>query len=105
MFDFGKREPYRNGKIRKSARGQQCQVRHPLHCNNNPETTVWAHSNYSSDGKGMGQKSDDIFGCYACSGCHRWLDELTDEYYTKYEMFHEAMKRSIRILLDLNILK
>src|SRR6185369_6740264 len=59
--------------IRKSAKGQECTLRFPC-CNFDPETTVWAHSNRTQDGKGMGIKSRDEEGCYACSSCHSWLD-------------------------------
>jgi len=56
--------------IRKSARGQTCQVRVPGVCNHNPETTVLAHMN----GAGMGAKAADHEAAYACSACHEWLD-------------------------------
>lgn len=56
--------------IRRSARGQQCQVRVPGVCNHKPETTVLAHMN----GAGMGAKAADHEAAYACSACHEWLD-------------------------------
>lgn len=56
--------------IRKSAHGQQCQVRVPGVCNHKPETTVLAHMN----GAGMGAKAGDHEAAYACSACHEWLD-------------------------------
>jgi len=39
----------------------------------NPETTVLAH--IESDAKGMGIKSPDFFGVYACSDCHDIIDK------------------------------
>jgi Protein of unknown function (DUF1364) len=56
--------------LRKSAKGQQCQVRIINVCNWNPETVVLAHLN----GAGIGRKDSDLFGCYCCSSCHAWLD-------------------------------
>ena len=83
-----KKKPFRSKKIRESARGEQCTIRSPL-CNFDAETTIWAHSNSLSDGKGMGIKADDRVGAYCCSGCHRWLDEgfakreVKDSYFKK----------------------
>jgi len=59
-----------SSKLTKSARGQECQVRIPDHCNFNPETVVLAHVN----GGGMGMKSNDIHGAFCCSSCHDILD-------------------------------
>ena len=60
--------------LRKLARGKPCQVRIPIHCNHNRETTVLAHyrlAGYS----GMGTKPDDwSFGAWACSDCHDVID-------------------------------
>jgi hypothetical protein len=41
-------------------------------CNWNPETTVYCHTNSSTDGKGMGLKSKK--GAYGCSSCHDVVD-------------------------------
>jgi len=57
-------------KYTKSAKWQHCQVRIAGVCNNNDETTVFAHLN----GAGIGMKHEDILGAYACSACHAWLD-------------------------------
>ena len=57
-------------KLRKSAQGQECQVRIPAICNGNQETVVLAHLN----GAGMGMKHADIHGSYACSACHDVID-------------------------------
>lgn len=61
----------RSKKIRESARGEDCTIRYPG-CNNDKQTTVFAHIN--SRFKGMGNKSPDLFGVYACEFCHRMLD-------------------------------
>ncbi|AZZ98772.1 DUF1364 domain-containing protein [Pseudoalteromonas sp. R3] len=63
-----------NNKLRKSAKGQECQVRLPEICNWDPETTVLAHV---GKGSGMGQKCDDIHATFACSACHAEMDRVT----------------------------
>lgn len=45
-------------------------MRIPGVCNWNNETVVFCHLN----GAGMGMKYADLFGAYACSKCHEWLD-------------------------------
>lgn len=62
----------RSKKILRSAKGAPCALRLPGICNNNPETTVWAHLN--GFGKGMGMKTHDILGFPACSACHAEYD-------------------------------
>jgi hypothetical protein len=57
-------------KLRKAARGRDCQVRIPGVCNHNPETTVLAHLS----GAGMGRKANDLHGAWACSDCHDVID-------------------------------
>ena len=59
--------------LRKSARGQECQIRIPGVCNFNPETTVLCHW---PDG-GMATKSPDVIGAYGCSACHDAVDRRT----------------------------
>lgn len=58
--------------IRQSARGEECTLRLPGICNFDLETTVLAH--LPSRLKGMGTKSADIHGVYACSCCHDAID-------------------------------
>lgn len=98
-------------KIRQSARGEECQIRIPGVCNGNPETTVWAHANGSAAGKGIGMKSPDILGAYACSNCH---DAYDRRQYARIGclfsreqvelMFWQGHARSVRILMDKGIL-
>ena len=61
-------------KITESARNEPCAVQIPGACNGDPSTTCWAHSNKLRHGKGVGKKSIDVFGAYACSGCHDVID-------------------------------
>lgn len=57
-------------KLRKLARGRECQVRIPGVCNGDPATTVLAHLN----GGGMGMKRHDLHGAWCCSSCHDAID-------------------------------
>ena len=58
--------------LRKLAEGERCLVRSPL-CNNDPATTVLAH--YRLVGiSGIGMKSPDLLGAWACSACHDLVD-------------------------------
>jgi hypothetical protein len=60
-------------KLRKEARGRGCMVRIPEVCNHNSETVVLCH--YRLVGvSGMGMKSPDILGAWACSACHDAID-------------------------------
>ena len=60
-------------KLRKLARGRDCQIRIPFVCNRNPETTVLAHYRLSGFA-GTGQKPSDLLGAWACSACHDAVD-------------------------------
>lgn len=93
---------YRNKKILAAANGQACTVQSPA-CNGNPATVVAAHSDYAEDGKGMGQKADDCFVAFACSGCHHWLHEGKEG--DRYRAWHRGFKRTLRTLLDTGVLK
>jgi len=60
-------------KLRKEAKGRGCMVRIPEVCNHNSETVVLCH--YRLVGvSGMGMKSPDILGAWACSACHDAID-------------------------------
>lgn len=91
-------------KLLKAAQGQECTMQTPW-CNNNPQTVVACHSNDGEDGKGMGQKADDIFIAFGCSGCHKWYDEGPVSKEEKRDVFIRAMKRTWRILIKNEILK
>lgn len=60
--------------IRDSAKGEDCTVRIPGVCNSDPATVVWSHYPENAAGKGMGTKSLDAAGCYACATCHDVVD-------------------------------
>ena len=87
-------------ELRKSARGRKCQLNIPGVCNENRETTVWAHCNSVATNKGFGIKSHDLFGCDACSACHYWLDQGRASKEDKESYFWPAMVRSLSARLN-----
>lgn len=99
----GKRRP-KMTPIRKSAKGQACQVQSFV-CNGNPETVVLAHRN----GAGIGRKVDDRDGCYACSDCHSLLDGgyvqfgMTRE--ERDELHDKAITLTQRILIEQGLIE
>ena len=96
-------------KIRKSAKGKECQVRIIGVCNGNPETVVWAHANGFVSGKGIGMKSNDLLGSYACQSCHDYYDRRISGSHVDYDKikldFYEGHLRSLQILIDEGIVK
>jgi hypothetical protein len=62
--------------LRKEAKGRGCMVRLPGVCNHNSETVVLAHIRIAGV-SGMGIKSPDLIGAWACSACHDELDGRT----------------------------
>lgn len=80
-------------------------MRIPGVCNFNPETTVWAHANGLGAGKGMGMKTPDILGTYACSACHDAYDRRKPLpfHVSRDEVklaFHEGHQRSLLKLME-----
>ena len=59
--------------LREKARGQECFLRLPGHCNGNPETVVLAHIRRGGIA-GVGQKPCDTAAMPMCSGCHAVFD-------------------------------
>jgi hypothetical protein len=62
--------------LRKEAKGRACMVRLPGVCNFNSETVVLAHIRLAGV-SGMGMKSPDLIGAWACSACHDEVDGRT----------------------------
>ena len=62
--------------LRKEARGRGCTVRIPGVCNFNSETVVLGHIRVAGV-SGMGLKSPDLLGAWACSACHDEVDGRT----------------------------
>ena len=64
--------------LRKEAKGRGCMVRLPGICNFNSETVVLAHIRVVGV-SGMGMKSPDLLGAWACSACHDEIDGRTHQ--------------------------
>ena len=62
--------------LRKEAKGRGCMVWIFGICNHNSETVVLAHIRIAGV-SGMGMKSPDLIGAWACSACHDELDGRT----------------------------
>jgi hypothetical protein len=58
--------------LRAEARGRDCQIRLEC-CNGDPNTVVLAHFRLAGL-SGMGFKSPDFIGAWACSACHQRVD-------------------------------
>lgn len=93
-------------KLRDSARDRDCTMNSPW-CDN--VGVVWAHSNFSEHGKGVGLKCHDIFGCYCCGRCHVWFDTMSkqrgfsnDE---RRHVFQRAFERTLLIVVSEGVLK
>lgn len=61
---------HRDKKLTELARDQSC-----VACGVLDGTVVWAHSNLSEHGKGMGHKAHDCMGMFLCYRCHGKLDQ------------------------------
>ncbi|MEG9307259.1 DUF1364 domain-containing protein [Klebsiella pneumoniae] len=88
------------GEPTQEARGRECTVRIPGHCNGNPETSVLAH--YRLAGTcGTGCKPDDTQAAIACNGCHDVIDgrtKTTDFTYDELRLMHaEGVMRTLEI--------
>jgi len=96
-------------KITESALDQECQVRIPEVCSGDSSTVVWAHAIGLASGKGIGMKSPDILGAYACQACHDAYDRRTRPKFMPYsrikECFMDGHLRSLQILIDKGLVK
>jgi len=86
----------KQNRITKAARGRDCQVRIPGHCNGNPETVVLAH--YRMAGTcGTGYKPNDLQAAWACSGCHDAIDGRTDVPWGFEDLLRALLKTQVRL--------
>lgn len=88
--------------LRKQARGRQCQVRLQNICNHNHETTVLAHVRLAGI-SGLGIKSPDILGTWACNSCHAYCDSHHDA--ETNAAFAEGVYRTLNILWREGVLR
>ena len=101
-------KPIRSDKIRNSAEMEECTLRIITVCNFDARTTIFAH--FPDESHGIGRKSDDLCGGYACSTCHdaidgrdakAWATVLEDrEWYMR-----RAMVRTWRRMVETGIIK
>jgi hypothetical protein len=94
---------FRSNRLLKAAQGQSCMIRIPDVCNGNNETTVAAHSNWGH-GKGMGIKAHDCFIAWACSDCHREIDQGKMTKQDKQFYWQQGFERTLLAMLQLGIL-
>jgi hypothetical protein len=98
--------PYlRSKKLRDSARGEACHMRHPKHCTWPASDVVWCHSNQGEHGKGYGIKASDEHGFYGCQGCHAFYDVSKATRTEKTYWYEKAHKASIETAKRKGVLK
>jgi hypothetical protein len=88
---------YRDPNLLKLAKGEKCLLQISDDCmGDEGSTTVAAHSNLMTHGKGKGLKAEDCFSVWACYKCHSLFDQggsFTRE--EKNDLFYEALLRQI----------
>ena len=92
---------FRSKKLLKAANGRPCVL-----CGS-VGTTVAAHSNSLSHGRGIGHKSPDYFVAYVCQGCHDEIDGRAgalskDE---KRERWLSAFLRTVAVWFEEGVVK
>ena len=95
-------------KITDSAKGQECQVRIPGVCSGDSSTVVWAHAIGTASGKGIGMKSPDALGSYACQPCHDAYDRRIRTNHDRQFIEHcfmEGHMKSLKRLIDKGLVK
>lgn len=97
---------WRSKELLRSAQGQDCTLRIDGVCNGNPETVVAAHSNQYIHGKGGALKAHDIFSAWACSDCHREIDQgMKFSYEQKNTIWQRGFERTLLALVEQGILR
>jgi hypothetical protein len=90
-------------KITESARGRECTVRIIDICTFDPASTIWSHYRGIAGGKGMGIKSTDLAGAFACTACDAVYDgqRQRPRGMTKEDVELDWMRGHIRSLVKL----
>lgn len=86
-------------KYRKSAKGKDCQIRIPEHCETDNRTVCLAHLG----GAGWALKKLDIHGAYGCQTCHDVVDGRIKSIYKKelLKLWHlEGVIRTQEIMVE-----
>lgn len=86
-------------KITKSAKDEVCSLRVSPNCTDEYGHVVLCHLN--SNYRGMGIKSPDIFGVYACGHCHSLLDKSEVDYKDQLRALQETQMK----LVNKNLIK
>ncbi len=88
-------------RLRKEAKGRECQLQEPGVCNFDWNTTVLAHFRRHT---GLALKPPDWRGAWLCSACHDLVDgrSMTRFYSEDYrELLHRrAWENTMQILID-----
>lgn len=88
---------YRDDNLLKLAKGEKCLLQIADDClEDEGSTTVAAHSNLMSHGKGKGLKAEDCFTVWSCHRCHSIFDQggsFSRE--EKEHLFYEALLRQL----------
>jgi hypothetical protein len=99
-----KRQRIESQHIRRAAQGELCTVQIMGICRHDPATTVLAH--LPDESGGMGRKSDDISGVFACDLCHDCIDgrrPWPDSEATREWSMRRAQVRTWRRLVELGV--
>lgn len=97
---------FRNPNLLALAHNQECQIRLPGICSNNPATVVSAHSNQLVHGKGGGLKAHDCYIAWACYQCHTELDQGNKFlYHQKVEFWQKGFERTLLQMWLLGLIK
>lgn len=89
-------------KIRKSAQGEDCQVRIIGVCKGDPAYTIWSHARHGAAGKGKGIKALDVAGAYACTACDMAYDQFGVPHMTRSEVDLDWFMGHLRSLVILS---
>jgi len=95
----------KSNALRQAARGQKCTFAIAGVCNNDNSTTVLAH--LPDESGGMGKKSDDISGAFACSACHDVIDgRVSNAEYKAGKCYYNfrAFKRTLRKWIEMDLI-
>ena len=88
--------------LRDYAEGKPCLVRVPNVCSGGTQSTVLAHVRLIGI-SGIGFKSPDILGAWACDACHAFCDSRHDD--TTKAIFADGVYRTINQLIKEGVIK
>lgn len=97
---------FRSRKLLDLAHGQECTIRIPGVCTNDPQTVVAAHSNWYEHGKGGAMKAHDCFTAWACAACHREIDQGKDlSYEEKKSYWQRGFEQTLLALFERGLVR